>query len=297
MRDESIILADGPRETTLIRLADVPLTHGGRVGFQVENALSATAAAWSLGISPDAIISGLESFKGEMNYSPGRFNLLEIGGATVIVDYVHNVSALGSLLEAIEAFPQERRTAVYSAPGDRRDDDLTRQAEMLGDTFDCVLLYEDRYTRGRQPGEIIGLFREGARGRDAGSPKSPTSRGRSRPSTSRSKTPRSATSCSSRPTRSTRPWTSSSASSRGNQASARSTSWRPSSPAKPFSSTAWIERILFAATRIIPEMSPLFDVTRSSEHGRKAGTSPSAFPLASSPSSRDIGAFLRGRIS
>src|SRR5207302_3673733 len=50
VRDGAIILADGPKETTLIRLADVPLTHGGRIGFQVENALAAAAAGWSLGL-------------------------------------------------------------------------------------------------------------------------------------------------------------------------------------------------------------------------------------------------------
>ncbi len=161
VRDETLILADGPRETALIRLADIPLTHGGRVGFQVENVLSATAAAWSLGVSLDAIVSGLESFKGEMNLVPGRFNLLEIGGTTVIVDYGHNVSALASLLEAIETFPHERRTAIYSAAGDRRDEDLIRQGEMLGETFDHVMIYEDKYTRGRKPGEIIALFRKG----------------------------------------------------------------------------------------------------------------------------------------
>ncbi len=63
VRDEWIVLAEGPRETSLIALADVPLTHGGRVSFQIENALSSAAAAWSLGLSMDAIRTGLESFR------------------------------------------------------------------------------------------------------------------------------------------------------------------------------------------------------------------------------------------
>jgi cyanophycin synthetase len=96
-----------------------------------------------------------------MDTVPGRFNLLEIGGATVILDYGHNISALASILEAIAPFPHERRTAVYSAAGDRRDEDLIRQGEMLGDAFDRVVLYEDQYVRGRQPGEIMALFRKG----------------------------------------------------------------------------------------------------------------------------------------
>jgi cyanophycin synthetase len=161
VRDDAIVLAEGPRETAIARLSDVPLTHGGRVGFQVENALAAAAAGWSLGIAPDVLRDGLETFAGEMDTVPGRFNLLEIGGATVILDYGHNVSALSSLLEAVEAFPHQRRTAVYSAAGDRRDEDLIRQGEMLGDAFDRVVLYEDQYVRGRAPGEIARLFRQG----------------------------------------------------------------------------------------------------------------------------------------
>ncbi len=96
-----------------------------------------------------------------MGSVPGRFNLLEMNGATIILDYGHNVSALQALIDAIEPFPQERRTVVYSAAGDRRDEDLVRQGEMLGDAFDRVVLYEDQYVRGRQPGEIMSLFRKG----------------------------------------------------------------------------------------------------------------------------------------
>ena len=50
---------------------------------------------------------------------------------------------------------------VYSAAGDRRDDDIVRQGELLGDAFDRVILYEDTDLRGRKDGEIIGLFRQG----------------------------------------------------------------------------------------------------------------------------------------
>jgi cyanophycin synthetase len=104
---------------------------------------------------------GLETFDANLEQSPGRFNLLQIGGATVIVDYGHNVSALESLIEAIEQFPATRRSVVYTAAGDRRDEDIVRQGEMLGDTFDRVTLFEDHYTRGRADGEIMQLLKRG----------------------------------------------------------------------------------------------------------------------------------------
>jgi cyanophycin synthetase len=163
VRDGRIVLARGEHETVLAALADVPVTHGGVIRFQVENVLAAAAACWSLDVPAAVIRAGLASFHAGLDGSPGRFNVLEIHGATVIVDYGHNPSALASLIEAIEPFPQRQRSAVYSTAGDRRDEDIIRQGRMLGDAFDRVILYEDHYVRGRKAGEITALFRQGVR--------------------------------------------------------------------------------------------------------------------------------------
>ncbi len=161
VRRGEIVLAEGPRETGLVRLIDVPLTHGGRVAFQVENALAAAAAAWASGVPLDAIRAGLETFASAMDVVPGRFNLLEINGATVVVDYGHNPSAILALIDAIEQLPHERRLAVFSVAGDRRDEDIIRQGELLGGVFDRVYIYEDTCLRGRPVGEITALLRRG----------------------------------------------------------------------------------------------------------------------------------------
>ncbi len=163
---DTIMLAEGSNAMPLISLSDVPLTHGGRIGFQVENALASAAAAWGLDLPLDVIRAALESFAGDMEKVPGRFNLLDVRGATVIVDYGHNISSLQAMIEAIEQFPHQRRTAVYTAAGDRRDVDMIRQGELLGDAFDRVILYEDHYVRGRQTGEIMTLLRQGMAGRE-----------------------------------------------------------------------------------------------------------------------------------
>ena len=87
--------------------------------------------------------------------------MVEWGGATVIIDYGHNPSALKNVLDAICSYPSKRRIALYSTAGDRRDDDMIRQGQMLGHFFDRVVLYEGAYVRGREPGDIMQLFREG----------------------------------------------------------------------------------------------------------------------------------------
>jgi cyanophycin synthetase len=165
-RGRRLILAEGEVEIPLVGLERVPLTHGGRVPFQVENALAAAAAAWSLGVPCEAIRTALETFTSHLDQVPVRFNLLEVNGATAVLDYGHNTSSLSCLLEALEQLPHPRRSAVYSAAGDRRDGDLIRQGELLGDAFDRVILYEEEHcVRGRRDGEIIALFRRGLSGR------------------------------------------------------------------------------------------------------------------------------------
>lgn len=161
VRNNAIILADGPQEEILLSLERAPLTHGGRIRFQVENTLAAVAAAWSLGIPLDLIRTRVESFAANMEMAPGRFNLLDINGATVIIDYGHNASSLQSLVEVMAQFPHQHCTAVYSMAGDRRDCDLVRIGELLGAAFDRVILYEDHSVRGRPDGEIMRLMREG----------------------------------------------------------------------------------------------------------------------------------------
>jgi len=161
IRNGSIIFHEGKQETILIELTRVPLTHGGKVDFQVENCLAAVGAARGVGLSFDAIRQGLASFDPFLSQVPGRFNLIDMKGATLVLDYGHNTSSLRCILQAMARFPHRHRTAVYSAAGDRRDCDILEQGALLGQYFDRVYIYEDAYIRGRQPGEITALFREG----------------------------------------------------------------------------------------------------------------------------------------
>jgi cyanophycin synthetase len=161
VRDGEIILSEGQNELSLMPVADVPLTLGGMVGFHIENTLSSVAAAWCLGVPLNIIRERAATIAADVGKVPARFNILEIEGAKVIVDYGHNVHALAAVIEVINKFPHERRTAVYTTAGDRRDSDIETQGEMLGESFDRVILYEDHYLRGRPKGQIISILRAG----------------------------------------------------------------------------------------------------------------------------------------
>jgi cyanophycin synthetase len=158
--DGWITLAEGAEETPLVALADVPLTRGGRIPFQVENALAAASGAWAAGVSLESIRQGLLSFVGGFDEIPARFNVFPFRGGTVIFDDAHNASALTALIRALDEFPQDRRSIVFSASGDRRDSDILRQGELLGKAFDRVVLYEACAAGERGEGEVAALLRQ-----------------------------------------------------------------------------------------------------------------------------------------
>ncbi|SFU57306.1 cyanophycin synthetase [Pseudoduganella namucuonensis] len=163
VQDGQVIALEGKKEEA-IALAEVPITRNGAIGFQVENVMAAVAAAWGAGISWDAIRQGLATFANDSDNAPGRFNMFNYKGATVIADYGHNPDAMLALVQAVDALPAKRRSVVISGAGDRRDEDIRQQTEILGKAFDDVLLYQDQCQRGRADGEVVALLREGLNG-------------------------------------------------------------------------------------------------------------------------------------
>ncbi|OZI65589.1 cyanophycin synthetase [Bordetella genomosp. 1] len=156
----NIVAAQGTQEVSL-PLAAIPLTRNGAITFQVENAMACVAAAWALGLDWQVVRTGLASFVNDAATAPGRFNVFDYKGATLIADYGHNPDAILALVQAVQAMPAKRLSVVISGAGDRRDEDLTRQTEILGDVFDDVILYEDQCQRGRSDGEVLALLRQG----------------------------------------------------------------------------------------------------------------------------------------
>jgi cyanophycin synthetase len=144
-----------------IALADVPVTRNGSIGFQVENVMASVATAWGMGIDWESISSGLASFANDIENAPGRFNVFDYRGATLIADYGHNPDAIAALVQAVEVMPALRRSVVISGAGDRRDEDIRQQTQILGNAFDDVILYQDQCQRGRQDGEVLALLRTG----------------------------------------------------------------------------------------------------------------------------------------
>ena len=155
------IVAQKGKQVVRIPLSQVPLTRNGQIGFQTENVLAAVGAAWAVNTPWDAIAQGLSTFISDVQGVPGRFNVFDYKGATLIADYGHNPDAMQALVQAVDNMPARKRVVVISGAGDRRDDDIRDQTRILGAAFDDVLLYQDACQRGRADGEVVALLREG----------------------------------------------------------------------------------------------------------------------------------------
>jgi cyanophycin synthetase len=162
--DDGDIVAQNGKQIFRIPLSQVPLTRQGQIGFQTENVLAAVAAAWAVNVPWDAITQGLATFISDIQGVPGRFNVFDYKGATLIADYGHNPDAIQALVQAVDNMPAKKRVVVISGAGDRRDQDIREQTQILGAAFDDVLLYQDACQRGRADGEVLQLLREGLHG-------------------------------------------------------------------------------------------------------------------------------------
>jgi cyanophycin synthetase len=139
----------------------VPIAFGGKARFNLANALAAVLATVATNIHVSDIVTGLQSFFHSPDTTPGRLNLIEFDGFTVIIDYAHNAHGLRAVSEFAQAMRRGRLVCVVGLPGDRRDVDIREAARVVGRAFDRVIVRDDIDLRGRKPGEVAKLIREG----------------------------------------------------------------------------------------------------------------------------------------
>lgn len=157
--DELVKLEGGGR-VVICRSHEIPITLGGAARHNVANALCAAALTHSLGAGLEDIRRGLTTMVQDEN--PGRCNLYELDGRSVLVDFAHNPAAMTALFDIARAVPAERRVLCFGQAGDRTDElirELARDAWAIG--LDRVVVSElAAYHRGRQHGDVFAIIRD-----------------------------------------------------------------------------------------------------------------------------------------
>jgi cyanophycin synthetase len=162
IENETFVIRRGRLRIPIATERDVPLMMGGAAKFQRENVLAAILAAYVQGMRYDDIRAGLLSFFPSPSLTPGRLNLVRVHHGRILVDYAHNPAAIAGLLEFVSGLDANRRIGIITAPGDRRDEDLLTVGR-LASKLDHVIVRDDKYRRGRAPGEISRIISAGLR--------------------------------------------------------------------------------------------------------------------------------------
>ena len=180
MGGEMITLFDAGRHLPLLWTHLIPATMEGKATHNVQNAMFAAAICHALGesvlgsgsgsstgtgggagLTLDQIRHGLRTFTTSFYEAPGRLNVFDEHPFKVILDYAHNpaaVEAMGRLVDRLDVAGTRR--LVLSAPGDRRDEDITAVAQAAAPHFDAVVCKEDDRRRGRAVGEVSNMLRD-----------------------------------------------------------------------------------------------------------------------------------------
>ena len=162
-RGEMIVIQHGRRSMQLAWTHLLPATFGGAARFNIANAMAAAGAAFAVDVPLHDIRQGLRTFATNYYLSPGRLNMLDVKGVSVIVDYCHNPAGMRAIGEFVDNYATQKEAAaensrisrigVIGGTGDRRDDDLAELGAVAAEHFDVLVVREDDNPRGRPRGE------------------------------------------------------------------------------------------------------------------------------------------------
>ena len=161
IENEYLYVSNNKKEYKIAHINNIPMTLNGILEFNIENAMAACAALVGMGIDYCMITKGFKSFKSDMKCNSGRFNMYEINGITVILDYGHNIDGYRVVLNSISKIKKSKIVGVIGVPGDRMDSMILKIGKLVGNTMDKVFIKEDKDRRGRNSGEVAELLKEG----------------------------------------------------------------------------------------------------------------------------------------
>lgn len=147
--------------TPVIKVEDIPITLNGKMNYNIENSLAACAALVGLGVDYSIIRESLNTFVSDEEQNPGRFNMFQVNGATVVLDYGHNIEGYKAVLQGVKNMGYKRLVGVIGVPGDRLNENVLEVGNISGKNFDYIYIKEDEDKRGRRNGEIAELLCQG----------------------------------------------------------------------------------------------------------------------------------------
>ena len=157
-----ITIMKGNWKVRVIKVAEVPITYGGKAVHNIMNCLPAVLASYFWrNIKIDDIKLALQTFLPSTTQAPGRLNMFQFKHFKFLVDFAHNPAGLILLCDFISKLDGTPKVGIISGTGDRRDDDIRELGRISGKHFDEIIIRQDKNLRGRTAEEIVNLLVEG----------------------------------------------------------------------------------------------------------------------------------------
>jgi cyanophycin synthetase len=143
------------------RVADIPLTFGGRARFNIQNVLAATLTGYINHMEINEIKTALRTFIPSAETTPGRMNLFKLPRYEVLIDYAHNTASMEAIADFMTNVEASVKIGIIAGLGDRRDDDTITIGRLAAQMFDEIIIRQDKDLRGKTANEINNLLLQG----------------------------------------------------------------------------------------------------------------------------------------
>ena len=168
LKGSKIVIFEGGAARPLVAVGAIPIAYGGKAACNIENAMAAAGAMIALNMPDARIREALTGFQPDDKDNPGRFNIFQMDGYQVMLDYGHNVAGYENVIQFLEVQGARRLVGVIGVPGDRRDEAIGQVGDLCARHFDKLIVKEDADGRGRAPGEVARILQSAARKAKAG---------------------------------------------------------------------------------------------------------------------------------
>ena len=157
-----VTIMKGTWKIRVQKVADIPITYGGKALHNVMNTLPAILACYIYRhIKVSDIKLALETFIPSATQTPGRLNLFQFKTFKFLADFAHNPAGLQLLCDFVSKLDGAPKVGIISGTGDRRDEDIRELGAISARYFDEIIIRQDKHLRGRTAENIVDLLVEG----------------------------------------------------------------------------------------------------------------------------------------
>lgn len=158
---DGILTYSHEQQINMGNVKDVPMTVNGTAKHNIQNALGVIGLTKALSISDEHIRQGLMRFSSNAEDNPGRGNIYDVNGITVVIDFAHNRHSMQAIVDMASNMPANAKHVMFSHAGDRSDQAICEVADAVSklNPKTYMLTEIEKYLRGRALQEISLLVK------------------------------------------------------------------------------------------------------------------------------------------